>query len=100
MSEQTTIYQVKWFSKKKGYGFVEDSDSNEFFVHHTDIKVDGGFRYLKQGEYICGTKETMTGDKVKLAEIRAPMTNGMLICEVEKKNNSQSNSGDAIDSSE
>ena len=100
MSEQTVMYQVKWFSKKKGYGFVEDSDSNEFFVHHTDIKVDNGFRYLKQGEYIRGTKETMSDNKVKLAEIRPPMTNGMLMCEVEKKNNSQSATGDAMDSTE
>ena len=69
------MYQVKWFSKKKGYGFV----------HHTDIQVGDGFRYLREGEYVVGSEEAMEGDKVKIAQIRAPMDNGKLMCEVERK---------------
>lgn len=80
------LYQVKWFSKKKGYGFVESKDHTEYFVHHTDIKVDSGFRYLKQGELIAGVPEKMEGDKVKLASIASPMEGGNLMCEVEKMN--------------
>tara|TARA_R110002012_G_scaffold306258_1_gene510810 strand:- start:244 stop:549 length:306 start_codon:yes stop_codon:yes gene_type:complete len=80
------MFQVKWFSKKKGYGFVEDSERNQFFVHHTDICVEDGFRYLKQGEYVVGTQETMEGDKVKLAQIKAPMEGGLLMCQVDKAN--------------
>ena len=78
------IYQVKWFSKKKGYGFVEGKDQNEYFVHHTDIQIDNGFRYLKQGELIVGEPEQMEDNKVKLAKIRSPMESGRLMCEVEK----------------
>ena len=80
----TELYQVKWFSKKKGYGFVEGKDQIEYFVHHTDIQVDNGFRYLKQGELVVGEPEKMDGDKVKLAKISSPMVGGMLMCEVEK----------------
>ena len=80
------IYQVKWFSKKKGYGFVEGKDKTEYFVHHTDIQVDNGFRYLKQGELVVGVPEKMDGDKVKLAQISSPMEGGCLMCEVEKMN--------------
>ena len=80
------MYQVKWFSKKKGYGFVEDSERKQFFVHHSDIKVDDGFRYLKQGEYVTGTTESMDGGKVKLASIKSPMENGLLMCQVDKMN--------------
>jgi cold shock CspA family protein len=80
------MYQVKWFSKKKGYGFVEDSERKQFFVHHSDIKVEDGFRYLKQGEYVVGTTESMEGGKVKLAGIKAPMDNGLLMCQVDKMN--------------
>ena len=80
----TELYQVKWFSKKKGYGFVEGKDQNEYFVHHTDIQVDNGFRYLKQGELVVGEPEKMEGDKVKLAKIASPMVGGMLMCQVEK----------------
>ena len=81
-----TLYQVKWFSKKKGYGFVHGGDGKEYFVHHTDIQVDNGFRYLKQGEYVIGVPENMENDKVKLAKITAPMETGTLMCEVEKQN--------------
>ena len=80
------LYQVTWFSKKKGYGFVEDSSNKQYFVHHSDIGVQEGFRYLKQGEYVAGEPETMEDDKVKLGKIKAPMDNGKLMCEVDRIN--------------
>tara|TARA_B000000557_G_C20672819_1_gene399592 strand:+ start:136 stop:426 length:291 start_codon:yes stop_codon:yes gene_type:complete len=79
------MYQVKWFSKKKGYGFVEDSTGKEYFVHHTDIQVSDGFRYLREGEYVEGMQAEMDDNKVKIAQIRAPMENGKLMCEVERR---------------
>ena len=42
---------VKWFSPKKGYGFITLMDGQEVFVHYTAI--DGqGFRSLDQGEEV------------------------------------------------
>jgi cold shock CspA family protein len=74
------MFQVKWFDKKKGYGFATDGTS-DYFCHHSDIKVTG-FRYLKRGEYVAGTPVPMEG-KEKLSEIRAPMEGGKLMCEVD-----------------
>ena len=92
------LYQVKWFSKKKGYGFVEGKDQTEYFVHHTDIQVDSGFRYLKQGELIVGVPEKMDGDKVKLAKISSPMEgSGHLMCEVEKMNSHNRRDNNDVD---
>lgn len=42
---------VKWFSEKKGYGFITMQDGQEVFVHYSSI--DGaGFRSLVQGETV------------------------------------------------
>ena len=43
---------VKWFSNKKGYGFIEKEDgSGDIFVHHTAIDMPG-FRTLTEGEKV------------------------------------------------
>ena len=73
------MYQVKWFNKRKGYGFV----SGDLFVHHSDIVVSG-YKYLKRGEYITG-EVSESGGKKKLSNIRAPMEGGKLMCEVERE---------------
>ncbi len=42
---------VKWFSPKKGYGFITMEDGQEVFVHYSAI--DGnGFRSLEQGDKV------------------------------------------------
>ena len=42
---------VKWFSDKKGYGFIEQEDGNDVFVHHSSIDMQG-FRTLSEGERV------------------------------------------------
>jgi len=43
--------QVKWFSDKKGYGFITREDGNDIFVHYSAIKRDG-FKTLRQGDEV------------------------------------------------
>jgi CspA family cold shock protein len=76
------IYQVKWFSKKTGFGFVRTSGGEDIFVHHSDISVDG-FRYLKEGELITGEVTTFGDGKTKISNISSPMEGGQLMCQVE-----------------
>jgi len=42
---------VKWFNESKGYGFIERSEGDDVFVHHSGIRMEG-FRTLTEGEEV------------------------------------------------
>ncbi len=42
---------VKWFNEKKGYGFIEQEDGPDVFVHQSAISA-AGFKTLKEGERV------------------------------------------------
>ena len=42
---------VKWFNDSKGFGFIEQEDGPDVFVHHSAI-VATGFRTLTEGDRV------------------------------------------------
>jgi cold shock protein len=42
---------VKWFSPEKGYGFIEQPEGEDLFVHFSEIQVEG-FRTLAEGQAV------------------------------------------------
>ena len=42
---------VKWFDDRKGFGFIEQEDGTDIFVHYTNIEGTG-FRSLNEGERV------------------------------------------------
>ncbi len=51
---------VKWFSDKKGFGFIEQEDGGDIFVHHSAIN-SSGFRTLSEGDRV--TFDVEEGDR-------------------------------------
>jgi CspA family cold shock protein len=42
---------VKWFNDQKGYGFIEQENGPDVFVHHSGINASG-FKSLAEGERV------------------------------------------------
>ena len=51
---------VKWFNDSKGYGFIEQVNGDDVFVHHSAIN-GAGFKSLQEGDRV--TFETEQGQK-------------------------------------
>ncbi len=43
---------VKWFNDQKGYGFIEQQDGPDVFVHHSGINAMG-FKSLREGDRVA-----------------------------------------------
>lgn len=52
--------RVKWFNEAKGYGFIEQENGPDVFVHYSAIQSDG-FKSLNDGDRV--TFEVTEGAK-------------------------------------
>jgi len=55
----TSIGHVKWFNESKGFGFIEQENGPDVFVHFSAIN-DTGFKTLAEGQKV---KFTVTQGK-------------------------------------
>ncbi len=51
---------VKWFNDKKGFGFIQQPNGEDLFVHFSAVKQEG-FKSLKEGQSVSFTVKR--GDK-------------------------------------
>ncbi|MCX5918682.1 MAG: cold-shock protein [Deltaproteobacteria bacterium] len=60
---------VKWFNEKKGYGFIQQENGQDLFVHYTAIQGDG-FKTLAEGQKVrFEVEDTPKGPKAKNVQV-------------------------------
>jgi CspA family cold shock protein len=57
MEEERSIGTVKWFSVRKGYGFITRREGKDVFIHYSAIRP-GGPRSLHEGDTVEFSIET------------------------------------------
>lgn len=53
---------VKWFSAKRGYGFLVDADGIDYFVHYSEIQSEG-FKTLRNNMEVSFMLKKMKRDE-------------------------------------
>jgi len=61
---------VKWFNDAKGFGFIQQDDGPDVFVHHTSINMEG-FKSLREDQRV--EFEVVQGEKGPQAQNVTPM---------------------------
>ena len=56
---------VKWFNESKGFGFIQQDDGNDVFVHYSAIEGNG-FKTLAEGDRV--SFEVVEGQKGPAAQ--------------------------------
>ncbi len=76
---------VKWFNTQKGYGFITDSEGNDVFVHHKQIKI-GSFRFFQEGDIVSFELGEKPGNsRIQAVNVEPVITIDMVECALKKE---------------
>lgn len=60
---------VKFFDKKKGWGYIIDEAGNDVFIHQTGILMEG-YRFVNQGDKVEFEIATDNNGKTKAVNVK------------------------------
>ena len=49
--EETLTGKVKWFNSKKGFGFISGDNGKDYFLHYSNIEMEG-YKSLNENDKI------------------------------------------------
>lgn len=63
--------KVKWFDKKRGYGFILGQDDDvDYFVHHTAIISEDDYKILHENQKVSFDSDTDDKGRLKAKNVR------------------------------
>eukprot|EP00638_Chattonella_subsalsa_P011038 CAMPEP_0117806394 /NCGR_PEP_ID=MMETSP0948-20121206/18538_1 /TAXON_ID=44440 /ORGANISM="Chattonella subsalsa, Strain CCMP2191" /LENGTH=105 /DNA_ID=CAMNT_0005640853 /DNA_START=75 /DNA_END=392 /DNA_ORIENTATION=+ len=65
------VGRVKWFDKKKGFGFILAENQDELFVHHSSLNMEG-FRFLKENQEVSYDEDVAADGKIRAINVCQP----------------------------
>lgn len=75
---------IKFFQKSRGWGYVKADDGQEYFVHYSQIKMDG-FRTLNAGDIVSfEVSEPDENSRIHAIDVQPVLTISMVVRELKK----------------
>lgn len=78
--------KVKFFSKTKGWGYIKADDGKEYFVHYSQIQIEG-FKSLKRNDIVSfEISEPDENNRIQAINVWPVLTFAMVVHELAKEN--------------
>lgn len=78
--------KIKFFHKSRGWGFIKTEEGKEYFVHYSQIQMDG-FRTLHIGDIVSfEISESDENNRLHAVNVQPVLTLDMVVHELAKDN--------------
>ena len=75
---------IKFFNKARGWGFIKADDSAEYFVHYSQIQMDG-FKTLNADDIVSfEVSEPDENNRIQAVNVQPILTLAMVVHELKK----------------